>query len=263
MRILVTNDDGIHSPGLWSVAKVLNEIGDVTVVAPDRDQSGVGASMSLMNVVRSKEVESQIEGITAHAVQGTPADCVILANETLIREPVDLLVSGINQGSNLGLDVITSGTVGAAFMGYFRKIPSIALSVASLTNLHYEAAAMAGGAIARYILRSESKAPVLLNVNLPNTSPDKISGVEITKLGPRQYIENVSSGHDGRHTHYWIKHNKSAGFTVQEGADILAVRNNKVSISKIDLDGNGSSVNDEAMAIIANEVATGLQIATT
>ena len=112
MRILVTNDDGIHSEGLWSVVRTLKEAGQVSVVAPDRDQSGMGAAVSLISVVRVQEVSGLVDGVKTFAVQGTPADCVILATETLFSEPFDLVVSGINQGSNLGLDVINSGTVG-------------------------------------------------------------------------------------------------------------------------------------------------------
>ena len=135
MRILVTNDDGIHSPGLWSVAEALKPLGEVIVVAPDRDQSGISAAMTLLAVVRAEEVQAQIEGVKAFSVEGTPGDCVILANGTLVKEPFDLVVSGINQGANFGLDIMNSGTVGAAFHGYFRGIPSIAVSVGASSEL--------------------------------------------------------------------------------------------------------------------------------
>ena len=114
MRILVTNDDGVHSEGLWSLAAALAEIGRVSVVAPDRDMSGIGTAITLTNVVRARSVESPISGIDATSVQGTPADCAILALESLYDERFDLVASGINHGANLGLDVLSSGTVGAA-----------------------------------------------------------------------------------------------------------------------------------------------------
>ena len=141
LRILVTNDDGISAPGLWRLAETLSELGQVVVVAPDRDQSGIGTARTLREVVRVDEVASRIEGVPAYAVQGTPADGVILATEALSTEPFDLVVSGINAGANLGLDVFVSGTVGAALQGYFRGMPSIAVSVASLTDVLYDVAA--------------------------------------------------------------------------------------------------------------------------
>ena len=141
MRILVTNDDGISAPGLWRLAETLSGIGQVIVVAPDRDQSGIGTARTLLEVVRVQEVASRTEGVPAYAVQGTPADYVILATEALSTEPFDLVVSGINAGANLGLDVFVSGTVGAALQGYFRGKPSTAVSVTSLTDVLYDVAA--------------------------------------------------------------------------------------------------------------------------
>lgn len=260
MKILVTNDDGLHSPGLWAVVDELKELGEIVVVAPDRDQSGVGASMTLQSVVRGRELHSPSDnGIKTFAVEGTPADCVILAVETLVSGPIDLVVSGINQGSNLGLDIMTSGTVGAAFQGYFRKIPSVAISVASLTDLQYDAAAQTARRLAQTILGNGIPSPMLLNVNLPNVTPDKISQVEITRLGPRVYLENVERGTNGRSTHYWIKHNKSANPTVTEGMDIWAVRNGRVSITPI----NGLFSPDELssdLQMLADAVADELKV---
>ena len=129
----------------------MRELGDVVVVAPDRDQSGVGTARTLLQALRVTEVESRIEGVPARSVQGTPADCVILATEELFPEPFDLLVSGINPGANLGLDVLDSGTVGGAFRGFFRGIPSIAVSVTSLTNVRYDLAARVTAELAKAI----------------------------------------------------------------------------------------------------------------
>ena len=122
MNILITNDDGINATGLWTLAKALQSLGTVTVVAPDRDQSGIGAALTRQAVVKIHEIESPpVEGIRTVAVEGTPADCVVLAVESLVSGPIDLLVSGINQGSNLGMDVMVSGTFGGAMQGYFRN----------------------------------------------------------------------------------------------------------------------------------------------
>ena len=153
MRILVTNDGGVHSEGLWGLAASLAEIGLVSVVAPDRDMSGIGTAITITNVVRARPVESPIPGVDATSVQGTPADCAILALEALYEERFDLVVSGINNGANLGLDVLSSGTVGAAMQGSLRGIPAVAVSVASLDEVAYEAAARTARAIAAAVAR--------------------------------------------------------------------------------------------------------------
>ena len=235
MRILVTNDDGIYAPGLWALATALRELGHVCVVAPDRDMSGIGTAMTLLEVVRVRQIPPKVDGVEAYLVQGTPADCVILATGVLYDEPFDLLVSGINSGSNMGLDVLSSGTVGGALQGYYLNIPSIAISVASLTDVQYEVAARTAAALARALANSPMPGPLLLNVNLPNVEPAGIERVEITRLGPRAYLENVERGHDGRRTHYWIKHNKLVDDQPTKGTDTWAVRNNRISITPIEL----------------------------
>ena len=235
MRILVTNDDGIHSPGLWSVAGALQNLGEVVVVAPDRDHSGIGTARTLLSVVRAQEIDAPVKGMGAFSVQGTPADCVILAFEMLVKEPIDLVVSGINQGANLGLDIIDSGTVGAAFQGYLRHIPSIAISVAALVDVQNETAAQAARAVVQSMSNIDLPTPMLLNVNIPNLPLDKVGRMAVTKVGPRPYLESVERGNDGRRTHYWIKHNKTANVQAQEGTDVWAVRNGFISITPLDL----------------------------
>ena len=264
MNILVTNDDGINAQGLWTLARALQDLGAVTVVAPDRDQGGVGRALELPAVVRTRDVDPPpVKGIRAIAVEGTPADCVILAAETLVSGPIDLVVSGINQGSNLGLDILVSGTVGAALQGYFRMVPSIAISVASLTNVQFDAAARTARAMAQTLLNTTSgngfPTPLLLNVNLPNVAPDYIKQVDITRLGPRQFLENVERGTNGRATHYWIKHNKNINPAVAEGTDIWALRNNHISITPL----NGLFGADESASefqVLADAVASELGI---
>ena len=235
MRILVTNDDGVRSQGLWALAESLKEIGDVSVVAPDRDQSGIGTALTLLNVLRADEIDSPVAGVKATSVQGTPGDCVTLAISELFAEPFDVVVSGINNGSNLGLDVLSSGTVGGALQGHIRHIPSFAISVASLRNVQLEAASIAARALARALATSSGSSPPFLNVNLPNVRPEDIQRVEITRLGPRAYLETVERGNDGRRTHYWVKHNVFAADDPEEGTDIWAVANRRVSITPLRL----------------------------
>ena len=232
MKILVTNDDGIHAPGLWAAVEALSEVGEVVVVAPDREQSGVGTAISMHHPVRVTEVPPRVEGVTAYAVEGTPADCTILALESLIEDTVDLVISGINRGANLGNDIFISGTVGAAFQGFFRGIPSIAMSVASLTDVHYGPAALVARLLAQATAEGKLNAPLLLNVNLPNVPLEKIKGVSMTQLGKRTYMDVVKEGDDGRRKYYWIVRDKP-GWELAKGLEIWVVRRRRVSITPI------------------------------
>ena len=234
MRILVTNDDGINAPGIWALVEAIADLGQVSVVAPDRDQSGVGMARTLLNILRVSEVESKMEGVTAHSVSGTPSDCVILGDGSLFPEKFDLVISGINDGANLGLDVLDSGTVGGALRGYFRGIPSIAVSVADIRNLNYDVAAQVARNLALRIAESDDDAPVMYNLNVPNAPAERIKGVSQTFLGPKAYLETIERGNDGRRTHYWIKHNRPTGSHAPEGCDVWAVRNGLVSVTPMD-----------------------------
>ena len=170
MKVLVTNDDGVYSPGLWAAVEALREIAEVVVVAPDRELSGVSGSVTLHSPVRAMEVEASKNGTVTYAVEGTPADCVILAMEKLVGE-VDLLVSGINKGANVGADVLISGTVGAALQGYARGVPSVAISVAALKATRFGAAAQVLRGVAQQVRQGSLVAPLLLNINLPDVPP--------------------------------------------------------------------------------------------
>jgi len=233
VRILVTNDDGINAAGLWVVAQNLCALGEVVVVAPDRDQSGIGTSRTLLQALRVTDVEPRTGVTIAKSVQGTPSDCVILATETLFDRSFDLVVSGINPGANLGLDVLDSGTFGGAMRGFFRNIPSIAVSVTSLTNVRYDLASHVTTELARTLFEKSMTQPMIFNVNVPNIASNQIEQVEITKLGPKAYLESVERRSDGRRTHYWIHHNKPIGDHAEEGTDIWAVRHNRISITPV------------------------------
>ena len=234
MRILLTNDDGIHSPGLWSIAKSLEEIADLTVVVPDRDQSGKGASMTLTSPLTVEKVQTP-NGMKCptYTVDGTPADCVIMACESLCSEPIDMIVSGINQGANMGLDVFNSGTFGAALHGYFRGINSIAVSVFYRKEVIYSAAALRGAEIAKIVHDQKSESTILLNVNLPACDLKDIKGVDLTSLGPKAYLENVETVTSGRRTFHWLRHNKPLNVTDQEGTDVWSINNDRASITII------------------------------
>ncbi len=241
MKILVTNDDGIDSPGLWALAESLRPVGDVVVVAPDREQSGVGSSVTLHHPVRVAPAAAPHDGIEAYAIEGTPGDCVILATETLVKGPIDLLVSGINGGANLGNDVFVSGTVGAAFHGYFRGIRSIALSVTALNDLHFDVAARLAFLLASQVKDGALPKRLLMNVNVPNKPLDQLKGVQATRLANGSYTEVVTEGKDPRRTYYWINRTRPA-WTLEAGTDIWAVKNDYISITPLDNDVTAHSI---------------------
>jgi 5'-nucleotidase len=234
LRILVTNDDGIHSDGLWQLAEALSAVGEISIVAPDRDQSGVAASLTLTSVLRVQEVPSRLDGVVANAVQGTPGDCVILAIETILDEPPDLVVSGVNRGANLGHDVLISGTVGAAAHGYMKGFTSIAVSARyGEGDARYEVAARAAAAVARALKEAPLDVPHLINLNVPDLDAEEIKGVELTRPGPRAFVERVTKARDGTRTHYWIAEDRILDIA-PAGTDLGAMRDGSISISSLD-----------------------------
>lgn len=232
MKILLTNDDGWYSPGLWALAEALSPLGEVVVAAPDREQSGVGPAVTLHRPLRATEITGPSDNVRTYLVEGTPADSVILGLEHLAGEDVRLVVSGINQGANLGEDVLVSGTVGAALVGYFRGLPALAISVTALKNVRYDGAARVAYSLARAILEGGLPHPILLNANVPNIRPDRIRGVEITRMGRRSYMDTVQQGQDGKRAWYWIQRTKPS-WEMTPGSDIYAVRHNRVSITPL------------------------------
>jgi len=235
LKILAVNDDGIRSPGLWAVVEALRDIAEVVVVAPDREQSGIGTAISLNQPIRVAEVVPMVKGIEAYAVEGTPADSTIVALESLIEGPVDLVVSGINQGSNMGNDVFISGTMGAALQGHFRSIPSIAVSVAALKDVQFGPAAQTVRSLAQAVAEGKLAPPLLLNVNLPNVPVEKIMGVSLTHLGRRTYMDVIKEGDDGRRKYYWVTR-ENPGWVLEKGLDIWAVRRRRISITPLHTD---------------------------
>lgn len=233
LKILVTNDDGINAKGLKVLVQHLKEVGDVVVVAPDREQSAVGTSMTVRLPVKVNQVAPLSKGTTAYSVEGTPADSVILALELIIKDKVDLVVSGINGGLNIGYDVLLSGTVGAARNGSLRGIPSIALSVEGLEGSHLDASAKSGQILAGEFANNNLPDNLFLNVNLPNLPIGKIKGVQITRLGDHSYVEKVREDKEiGKSNYYWIIRPQSE-WKLKDGTDIWAISNNMISITPL------------------------------
>ena len=240
MKILVSNDDGVYTEGLWVLARELREIAEVTVVAPDRDQSGAGTSVTLRQPLRMIEIKSPLDGVAAYSVEGTPADSVILALRLVFKDEVDLVVSGINEGPNLGDDVYISGTVGAALQGFFYGIPAIAFSIAAFGSLHFDVTARLAKLLAGEIVGKAVSRRMLLNVNLPNLPLEKIEGIEITRLGERTYADRIEPGHDGKRQYHWIMRGRSE-WKSNAGTDIRALEQNRVSITPLFGNPDGSS----------------------
>ena len=232
MRILVTNDDGINADGLWSLVAQLKHVGDVTVIAPDREQSGVGTSVSFHHPVRITRANGRIERIDTYSVEGTPADCVIMAIRVVMKQGIDMVVSGINQGPNCGYDVFLSGTVGAALQGFFYSIPSIAASMNSFVDPYFETGAVVTRAVAKWVVDHKIKGKMLLNTNIPSLPLKEIQGVEVTRLGEKAYSAGIETGNDGRHDYYWILH-RGKDVNVTAGTDLWALKHKKVSVTPL------------------------------
>jgi 5'-nucleotidase len=240
LKILVSNDDGVYSEGLWTLVRELNKVAQVSVVAPDRDQSGSGTSITLRHPLRMINIKPPVDGVSAYSVEGTPADSVILALRLILKEGVDLVVSGINEGPNLGDDVYVSGTVGAALQGFFYGIPALAFSIAAFGDLHFDVAAALARIMVSELADKGFPQRLLLNVNLPNLTQDKLEGIEITRLGERKYVDRIEPGHDGKRQYHWIMRGKPE-WKSTSGTDIWALEKNKVSITPLFGNPDGSS----------------------
>ena len=258
MKILVINDDGIQSAGLWAAARALRRVGEVFVVAPAREQSGVGASLTLHSAVKvtpwTADDEFQQTGdglhpVAAYAAEGTPGDCCILALETLTTG-VGLVVSGINSGSNCGWDVMVSGTVGGAVQGFNRGRNTVAVSVSSVTAPRYDVAGRLLEGLARRLSQREGE-PLFLNLNVPNVAPELVKGIRATRLGGLSYRESVRlEGADGDEKRYRIARNRPGNQTQAADSDIQALKDNYVSITPLKLGmGDDASV-PEAAALL-------------
>ena len=204
MKILVTNDDGIYAPGLWALVKELKNVAEVVVVAPDREQSAVGTAITLSQPLRVQKVSPAVPDVETFAVEGTPADSVILALEKLARNKISLVVSGINQGLNVGNDVLISGTVSAALQGYLRGYPAIAVSTAPTDKPYLEDAARVTVRLVEKIVSHALPEKIFLNLNLPDLPLARIKGVKLTRLAAESHIDTVQEGHDGKRQFYWL-----------------------------------------------------------
>ncbi len=231
VHILLTNDDGIGAEGLRSLKEAVSHLGRVTIVAPERQQSGSSHALTLDNPLRINRIDED-----TIAVDGTPTDCVLLAMRGLIDGRPDLLISGINHGPNLGDDVTYSGTVAAAFEGTLLGLPSIAISLCSWTEPMFEGAKRFAAEIASKVIENGLPPGTLLNVNVPCLPPEEIRGVRVTKLGKRIYRDAIVRKTDPRgRDYYWIGGGPPT-WQKGEGTDFEAIEEGMISVTPLHLD---------------------------
>ena len=231
MRILLSNDDGYFAPGLATLAAALSAIAEITVVAPERDRSGSSNSLTLD---RPLTVRTAPNGF--RFVNGTPTDCVHLAVTGLLDFVPDMIVSGINDGANMGDDTIYSGTVAAATEGFLLGIPSIAISLAGGHGSHFESAAQVACRLVERFRDGSPAANVLLNVNVPDLPCDQLGAMEITRLGKRHKAEPVVKSMSPRgETVFWVGA-AGAAQDAGEGTDFNAVASRRVSVTPLQMD---------------------------
>lgn len=235
MRILLTNDDGIYAPGLDALYQELKEDYEVTVVAPESEMSAVGHSITLSNPLKVRKI-SKNNTFFGYGVNGTPADCVKIAVQELIEKRPDIILSGINHGANVGINVLYSGTVSAATEGTFLGIPSAALSLDAGKNPDFQFAASFSRKIIDYIIKNNLNRNTALNVNIPSVPKDEIRGVALTRQSMRLYTEKYEKRIDPRgNTYYWLTGEFSSGKR-EKDADTDLLPQKMITITPITYD---------------------------
>lgn len=240
MKLLIGNDDGIFAKGMQALANALAEAGhEVTVVCPDRERSATGHSLTMHQPIRAELVEDRFHpSIQAWACSGTPSDCIKLALSALVESPPDFVLAGINHGSNVGTDILYSGTVSAALEGYIEGIPSVAFSLASFTSREFGEAVAFALRLMEHFSHHPPQEPILLNVNVPAVPRDAIAGVTLARQGLRRYTDVFQKRIDPRgKTYYWL-----AGEVLEEiddepehplPADCIAVSQNYITLTPL------------------------------
>ena len=244
LKLLISNDDGIFALGLRTLANTLAEAGyEVTVVCPDRERSATGHGLTLHQPIRAEIVDSLFHPqVTAWSCSGTPSDCVKFALSAVLEDRPDFVLAGINHGSNLGTDILYSGTVSAAMEGLLEGITSIAFSLASFTSQEFQPAANFACTLVEKLASQELPHPTLFNVNIPPVPSPEIKGVVVTRQGLRRYIEHFQKRYDPRgKSYYWL-----AGEVIEEieqpedlhlppslPTDVQAIRKNCITITPL------------------------------
>jgi 5'-nucleotidase len=235
-NILITNDDGIDSDALPPLAQALSTVGAVHVIAPERNWSGAGHSITLYHPVRCRPTKLD-DGRAAFMTDGSPTDCVRLAVLGFLKVKPDLVVSGINTGANLGDDITYSGTVAAAMEGVLSNIPSVAISVGAFgADVDFSAAALFASLLARNVLSHAMASEVLLNVNVPALPAAQIKGVTVTRLGKRHYKDQLIERLDPYGQPYYWLGGPAALAEADPGTDLAALAQGHISVTPVHLD---------------------------
>lgn len=244
--ILVTNDDGIHAPGIRALYDALKDLAETYIVAPDRERSASSHSLTIHNPIKVQEIDAH-----TFSVSGTPTDCVAVGALKLLPEKPSLIVSGINHGPNLGDDVTYSGTVSAALEGTIMNIPSFAISLNVLNNETplFDAAASFARTVAQFIFKNCLPIDTLLNINVPNTAPEHIKGTKITRLGRRVYEGAINETFSPWHEKYFWIGGGTAYWEHGDDTDMNAVSGGYMSVTPIHLD----LTNHEVMDLIKKQ----------
>jgi 5'-nucleotidase len=233
---LLTNDDGIDAPGIKALWQELVRIAEITVVAPDGERSASSQAITVHQPIRVDSYCIDHPHICGWRIGGTPTDCVKLGVETLMPEPPDLVVSGINQGSNMGTDVLYSGTVSAAIEGALNGIPSIAVSLDTWQPFDFAPAAQFTAKLVQAVIHHALPPNTLLNVNVPALPIEKLGDVVITKLGTRQYENTFERRLDPRgRTYYWMG-GSIVDIENEQDSDVIAIKTGKISVTPVHFD---------------------------
>lgn len=231
MRILLSNDDGYFAPGLACLAATLSQIADIIVVAPERDRSGASNSLTLDRPLSLRKSHNDF-----YYVNGTPTDCVHLAVTGMLEVMPDMVISGINDGANMGDDTVYSGTVAAATEGFLLGIPSLAISLVNSSEDNFMTASRVAADMVLRFKQKKFNSPILLNINVPDIAYEQLRGTEVTRLGRRHKAEPVIKSKNPRgEAVYWVGA-AGAAQDAGEGTDFYAVQHHRVSITPLQLD---------------------------
>jgi len=252
MKILVTNDDGISADGLWLLVRELTSIAEVVVVAPDREQSASGTAVTLWEPLRIRGVKPVVRGVETYAVEGTPSDSVLLALGSLIKGRIDLVVSGINRGMNLGDDIYISGTVSAALQGYLHGYPALAVSSQQDSEAGFQAAARLATLLAERINASPPANTLFLNVNVPSMPLARIGRIQVTRLANESHVNTVTKGNDGKRNYYWLVRQRQDS-SQDRKTDVWAVDHGNISITPL-----FTSLPAKTLSTLLNNLCSGL-----
>ncbi len=253
MRILISNDDGVMAPGIRALADAMIEIAEIDVIAPDRNRSGASNSLTLSQPLRVRRLDNGY-----HSVEGTPTDCVHLALTGYFDSLSDMVVTGINDGANLGDDILYSGTVAAAMEGRFLGLPAIAFSMVGSNIKHYDTAAVIARHLVTKLQTHSLPSQTILNVNIPNLPLEEIRGIEVTRLGSRHRAEPVIKDFDPRgRSMYWVGP-PGAEADAGPGTDFYAINQSKVSITPLHLDMTHYKVFDQVASWIDDLTTDGV-----